>query len=94
MNMICPIPCWNGSKASDLADQMMQVSHALEEAAAVMRKWQPHGRDYQTGGDYTADRQEFERRHKVLTAMAEQYYREAMRCMDIHDCRKPQEVTG
>lgn len=84
MNMICPVPNINGSKASDLAAQMMAVSNAIEDAATLMRQWQPHGRDYQIGGDYEADRQEFERRHRVLTDMAEQYQREAERCIDYH----------
>jgi hypothetical protein len=84
MNMICPVPNINGSKASDLAAQMMSVSHALEDAAALMRQWQPHGRDYLTGGDYQADRREFERRQRLVEELAEQYEREAVRVNDYY----------
>lgn len=94
MHMISPVPNWNGSKASELAAQMQSVANAIEDAATLMRQRQPHGRDYQMGGDYHTDRMEFERRHRLLTAMAEQYSLEAQRCMDIHYGRKPREVTA
>ena len=94
MNMICPVPNINGSKADDLAAQMTSVARAIEDAATLMRQWQPHGRDYLTGGDYQADRREFEQRHRVLTDMAEQYQREAERCMDLYYGRKPKGVTA
>lgn len=94
MHMISPVPHWNGTPANDLANQMVDVVDALDAVAAVMRKWQPHGRDYQGGGDYMADRREFERRHKLVSELAEQYQREAQRCMDIYYGRKPREVTA
>jgi hypothetical protein len=72
---------------------MQAVGNAIEEAAALMRQWQPHGRDYQGTGDYLADRREFERRHLLLTDLAEQYSLEARRCMDLHYGREPREVT-
>ena len=84
MHMISPVPNRNGSKADDLAAQMQSVANALEDAATLMRQWQPHGRDYQIGGNYTADRAEFERRHGLLIAMAEQYSEEAVRCVDYY----------
>lgn len=93
MHMISPIPNWNGSKADDLAAQMQSVANALEDAATLMRQWQPHGRDYQMGGTYMADRAEFERRHSLLCELADQYGEEASRCMDLHNGHKPRKVT-
>lgn len=93
MHMISPVPHWNGSKADDLAAQMQAVGNAIDEAATLMRQWQPHGRDYQGTGDYLADRDEYLRRHWVLTEMADQYKAEALRCIDLHYGRKPREVT-
>jgi hypothetical protein len=93
MHMIKPMPHWNGSKADDLAAQMQSVAIAIEDAATLMRQWQPHGRDYQGTGDYLSDRREFERRHRLLTELAEQYSLEARRCMDLHYGREPREVT-
>jgi hypothetical protein len=84
MRMISPVPNLNGSKASDLAEQMMEVRHALAAAETLMMRWQPHGRDYQIGGDYQADRQEFLRRLGLVTAMIHQYEDEAQRVMDYH----------
>lgn len=84
MHMISPVPNLNGSKASDLAAQMQSVANALEDAATLMMRWQPHGRDYQIGGDYKADREEFLRRLGLVTALAHQYEDEAQRVMDYH----------
>jgi hypothetical protein len=78
MHKIAPGPNHNGTSAQVLAEQMMEVCHALERAAAVMATGQPHGRDYQTGGDYRADRDEFLRRIGLVEAMAHQYEREAI----------------
>jgi hypothetical protein len=63
---------------------MMEVCHALEAAVTLMARWQPHGRDYQIGGDYQADRTEFLRRLGLVEAMAHQYEREAIAVMDYH----------
>lgn len=93
MRWISPVPCINGSKAGDLAEQMLEVHRALEAAAETMRKWQPHGRDYQVGGDYMTDRREFERRHQLVCEMAHQYWEEAERMMDYHYRRQPREVN-
>lgn len=84
MHQIAPVPNLNGSKASDLADQMMEVSRALWTATDVMLRWHPHGRDYQIGGDYQADRDEFLRRYGVVEALAQQYEREAEAVMEYH----------
>lgn len=84
MHQIAPVPNLNGSKASDLADQMMEVSHALHDAWVSMARWQPHGRDYQIGGDYQADRDEFLRRIGLVEALSQQYEREAIAVMDYH----------
>lgn len=78
MHQIRPIPNINGSKADDLAEQMWSVGRAIEQAAEVMRQWQPHGRDYQVGGDYQADHAEYMRRHRILMELVEQYQTEAM----------------
>jgi hypothetical protein len=87
MHTIAPVPNINGSKASDLADQMRKVAAALEAASYLMSLHQPHGRDYQIGGDYTADRAEFLRRLKIIHDMAEQYDAEASQVMDYHYLR-------
>lgn len=84
MHTISPVPNLNGSKASDLAEQMMQVCHALDRAAAVMARFQPHGRDYQIGGDYTADRKEHERRYRLIEELVLQYEQEAIAVQDYH----------
>lgn len=84
MHMIRPVPNINGTPANDLANQMVDVVEALDHAMEVMRKWQPHGRDYQIGGDYQADHAEYMRRHLVLSEMADQYQAEARRCMDYY----------
>ena len=78
MHQIAPVPNINGSPPDALAEQMMEVSNALEAAVALMARWQPHGRDYQIGGDYQADRTEFLRRLGLVEAMAQQYEREAI----------------
>jgi len=78
MHAIAPVPNYNGSPADDLAKQMMEVCHALEAAVTLMARWQPHGRDYQIGGDYQADRTEFLRRLGLVEAIAQQYEREAI----------------
>jgi hypothetical protein len=80
MHQIAPVPNHNGTSAQVLAEQMMEVCHALERAASVMATWQPHGRDYQyqTGGDYRLDRDEFLRRIGLVEALAHQYEREAI----------------
>jgi hypothetical protein len=85
MHQIAPVPNLNGSSADVLAEQMMEVCHALEEAAGLMMRWQPHGRDYQIGGDYQADRTEFLRRLGLVEAMAHQYEREAIAVMDYYN---------
>lgn len=78
MHRLTPTPCINGSSARVLVDQYMEVHRALEDAAAVMRKWQPHGRDYQIGpGVYMDDRREFERRLRLVEELARQYESEA-----------------
>ena len=78
MHKIAPVPNHNGSPADDLAKQMMEVCHALEAAVTLMARWQPHGRDYQIGGDYQADRAECMRRLHVITELVEQYEKEAI----------------
>ena len=78
MHQIAPVPNHNGSPADDLAKQMMEVSNALEAARRVMSKWCPHGRDYQIGGDYQADRAECMRRLHVITELVDQYEKEAI----------------
>jgi hypothetical protein len=85
MHQIAPVPNLNGSPADVLAEQMMEVCHALEEAATLMMRWQPHGRDYQIGGDYQADRTEFLRRLGLVEAMAQQYEREAISMVQYYD---------
>ena len=77
MHRISPVPCLNGSSARMLLDQMMRVHLALEDAAHQMRLWQPHGRDYQIGGDYQADHEEYLRRLRLVEELAEQYESEA-----------------
>lgn len=77
MHRISPVPCLNGSPAHCLVEQMMEVSRALEAACNAMRTWQPNGREYQTGGDYQADREEFLRRLRLVEELAEQYESEA-----------------
>jgi len=64
---------------------MMEVCHALEAAVTLMARWQPHGRDYQIGGDYQADRTEFLRRLGLVEAMAQQYQREAISMVQYYD---------
>jgi len=78
MHQIAPVPNINGSPAQCLIEQSMEVHHALEAACEVMRRWQPHGRDYQIGGDYTADRREFVRRLAAVEELAAQYEHEAL----------------
>ena len=78
MPRIAPVPCLNGSSADALVEQLMEVAHALDAACEVMRRWQPHGRDYQIGGDYTADRAEFVRRLRLVEELAQQYQTEAI----------------
>jgi hypothetical protein len=77
MHRIAPVPNHNGSQAHCLIEQMMEVHTALEAACHLMRRWQPHGRDYQTGGDYSADRIEFCRRLRLVEELAAQYESEA-----------------
>lgn len=77
MHRISPRPWINGSSAERLIDQMMAVHRALEDAAHQMRMWQPHGRDYQIGGDYKADHAEYIRRLKIVEELAAQYESEA-----------------
>jgi len=77
MHRIAPVPNINGSPAHCLIDQMIEVHQALDAAAACMRKWQPHGRDYQIGGDYQADHAEFRRRLTLVEELAAQYESEA-----------------
>ena len=85
MHQIAPVPNLNGSQADVLADQMMEVCHALEAAVTLMARWQPHGRDYQIGGDYQADRTESLRRLGLVEAMAQQYQREAISMVQYYD---------
>lgn len=85
MHQIVPVPNRNGSPADVLAEQMMEVCHALEQAVTLMARWQPHGRDYQIGGDYQADRTEFLRRLGLVEAMAQQYEREAISMVEFYD---------
>lgn len=77
MHRISPVPCLNGSPAHCLVEQMMEVSRALDAACNAMRRWQPHGRDYQAGGDYHADREEFLRRLRLVEELRIQYESEA-----------------
>ena len=83
MHMISPVPNLNGSHASVLAEQMADVSRSLDAALSLMCQWQPHGRDYQIGGDYMADRKEFERRAAVVSELVKQYMDEAIRVMEF-----------
>ena len=84
MHTISPVPNLNGSPADVLGVQMMEVSRSLDAAITVMSRWQPHGRDYQIGGDYQADREEFLRRLGLVEALAHQYAREAHNVIDVH----------
>lgn len=77
MHRISPRPWVNGSSADRLVDQMMNVHRALEDAAHQMRMWQPHGRDYQIGGDYQADHAEYLRRLRIIEELSAQYESEA-----------------
>ena len=77
MHRISPRPWINGSSAERLVDQMMTVHRALGDAAPAMRMWQPHGRDYQIGGDYQADHAEYLRRLKIIEELEAQYESEA-----------------
>ena len=77
MHRISPVPCLNGSSAQMLMDQMMRVYAILADAAGAMRTYQPHGRDYQIGGDYQADHKEYLRRLRLVEELAEQYKSEA-----------------
>ena len=77
MHRISPRPWINGSSSYDLIDQTMTVHRALEDAAHAMRLWQPHGRDYQIGGDYQADHAEYLRRLRIVEELAAQYETEA-----------------
>jgi len=77
MHRISPRPWVNGSSANMLLEQAMRVHKALEDAAFAMRMWQPHGRDYQIGGDYQADHAEYLRRLKLVEELSEQYENEA-----------------
>jgi len=88
MHKIAPVPNHNGSPADALAKQMMEVCHALEAAVGAMCQWQPHGRDYQIGGDYQADRIEFLRRVGLLEAMAKQYEQEAIAVMEYYNWKE------
>ena len=85
MHQIAPVPNLNGSPADVLAEQTMEVCHALEAAANRMATWQPHGRDYQIGGDYQADRTEFLRRLGLVEALAKQYEQEAISMVQYYD---------
>jgi len=85
MHQIAPVPNLNGSPADVLAEQMMEVCHALEAAVGAMCQWQPHGRDYQIGGDYQADRTEFLRRLGLVEALAKQYEQEAISMVQYYD---------
>jgi hypothetical protein len=84
MHQIAPVPNLNGSPADVLAEQMMEISNALDAVVTLMARWQPHGRDYQIGGDYQADREEFLRRLGLVSAFAQQYEREAIAVTDYH----------
>jgi hypothetical protein len=84
MHQIAPVPNLNGSPADVLAEQMMEVCHALDAAVTLMARWQPHGRDYQIGGDYQADRDEYLRRLGLVEALHQQYEREASAVMDCY----------
>jgi hypothetical protein len=77
MHRIAPVPDLNGSPAHCLVEQSMEIHRALEAACEVIRRWQPHGRDYQIGGDYAADREEFVRRLRLVEELAAQYESEA-----------------
>ena len=77
MHRISTVPYMNGSSARLLLDQMMRVHRAMLDAATAMRMWQPHGRDYQIGGDYQADHEEYLRRLRLVEELAEQYESEA-----------------
>ena len=85
MHQIAPVPNLNGSPADVLAEQMMEVCHALDTVVTLMARWQPHGRDYQIGGDYQADRDEFLRRLGLVEAMAQQYEQEAISMVQYYD---------
>jgi DNA-directed RNA polymerase sigma subunit (sigma70/sigma32) len=84
MHQIAPVPNHNGSPADALAEQMMEVCHALEAAVTLMARWQPHGRDYQIGGDYQADRTVFLRRLRLVEELAQQYETEGVAVSDYH----------
>ncbi len=77
MHKIAPVPNLNGSPRQTLVEQTMEIFHALEAAITLMARYQPHGRDYQIGGDFNADRDEYRRRLCVLDELATQYMTEA-----------------
>lgn len=76
--IIRPIPCLNGDREQTLRDQMVAAHNVLLEAAFVMRQALPHGRNYQLGGDYAADRDEAVRRIALAQDLAELYYQDAI----------------
>lgn len=82
MHMIEPYPNLNGSSPERLSDLLADVCHAIIALKDAMAQATPHGRDYQTGGDYIADRREHLRRWDVIDELLRQYQDEMFA---IHD---------
>jgi len=74
---IRPVVNLNGSSKEDLLDKSMEIHRELKQLAQLMRGSIPHPRDYQTGGNYAADRKEAIRRINLVDELAEAYYLDA-----------------
>ena len=76
--MIRPAVNLNGDTKQTLLDQTTEARRALQAAAVAMIQAAPHGRNYQTGGDFQADRQEFSRRIKLIQELADLYHQDTV----------------
>ncbi len=78
MKTIAPQVNNNGTDVDELVGMAVNIRMDLLDVAMAMKRALPHGRDYQTGGDYEADRAEAERRIAVVQDIAEAYYQDAI----------------
>ena len=78
-----PVVNMNGDSVNTLLDNHRAASDALRVAAEAMAKNAPHGRNYQTGGDYPIARGEFMDRLEALNDMADEMQNIAMYLYDI-----------
>jgi hypothetical protein len=78
MRSIKPTISFAGTPRDRMAEALAAVANALEAAERLMGEATPNGRDYHDQSLWRADREESDRRIRLVEELRRQYWAEAM----------------